>query len=381
MNRRAWAVAGAIGVAGAALSALLAALDPARAAFAWLTAFVFWVGIAVGAICLVCAFHLTGAKWPTVFRRTVETLGLGVIPLAALSLPLAFALPLLFSWMRPPGELPHHALAALEHKRAWLDAPFFLVRAAVYFAVWITMAVLFHSWSTRQDVAGGISWTVRLRTLSGPAAPLLVLTMSFAAFDWVMSLNPLWQSTMFGLYVLAGGFVAALALVALVLCVRGPASLVNTDHLHAVGKLLHSFTCMWAYIAFSQGMLVWIANLPEEAPWYLVRTGGGWQWIGVFLILAHFAIPFFALLPRESKRRRGRLGAIAALVLLAHYADVYWLVLPALHPEGPAPGAVDLAALAGVGGLAAAFVLGRASRVEPIPLRDPYLLQSLEYRS
>lgn len=376
------AIAAVTGLVGTALTVALAIArdEPARVAFAWLVAFVTCTVIGVGAICLVTAFHLTGAKWPAVFRRQVESMGLAVIPLAVLGVPLAFTLPWLFAWMHPATGMSEHAAHMLEHKRAWLNAPFFLVRSAVYFAVWIVLASLFHAWSTRQDHDGGIGWTVKMRTLSGPAAVLLVLTASFAAFDWVMSLDPLWQSTVFGLYVLAGGFVGGLALVALFLAVARPPH-VTPEHLHAVGKLLFAFSCVWAYLGFCQLMLVWIANLPEEATFYLVRLSGHWKWVGAFIAVAGFVAPFALLLPRASKRRPAVLGSVAAIVLAARWADVWWLVMPAALPRGPALHPSDLTAFAGVAGLAAAFVFFRASRAAPMPIRDPHLLQSMEYRS
>lgn len=372
--------AAAIGAAGIGLTAFSAGLDPARAAFAWLTSIVALVGLAVGAVSLIAAFHLTGAMWPAVFRRTVESVGLAVIPLAVLAIPLAFSTPVFFLWLDAP-ELSRHGADALAHQRVWLDEPFFVARAALYFSAWIAIAWLFHSWSTRQDADGDLRWTARMRTLAGIAAPLLVLTSSFAAFDWVMCLNPLWQSTIFGLYVLAGGFVSAIALVALVLSLGFPDGLVTAEHRHAIGKLLFAFTCFWAYLAFSQAMLIWIANLPEEVPWYIARSTGSWKWIGLVLGAAHFSVPFVVLLGREPKRDRWTLGATAALVLAAHYLDVYWLVMPAPFPGGPEPHWSDVTALAGTAGLAGAFVLARASRVRSVPVRDPYLAQSLEYRS
>ena len=210
--------------------------------------------------------------------------------------------------------------------------------------------------------------------------------MSFAAFDWQMSLDLRLFSTIFGLYYFAGSFLSAFAV--LILMMNGlraepgtPGALANPNHYHSLGKWLLAFTAFWAYMAFSQYLLIWIANLPEEVPWYLARNRGGWAPVGVALIVFHFIVPFFALLSRPLKRSPRALGFIAAYVLVIHYVDVYWVMMPALQHEAhaPRPHLADLTALAGVGGAALAFILWRLQGRPAVPVGDPYLAESLRY--
>src|SRR5262249_42971530 len=226
--------------------------------------------------------------------------------------------------------------------------------------------------------------TVKQRRLGAGSLPFLALSITFAAFDWLMSLDPTWYSTIFGVYYFAGSFLGAIALLTLTTALARGAnlfgSLVSPDHYHNLGNFLLAFTVFWAYIAFSQFMLIWIANLPEEVTWYLVRTGGKWRAVAVALAMAQFVLPFFALLSSEIKRNPRTLAAVAAWILVWHYLDVYWLVMPALHREAPAPHWTDLAAFAGVGGIAVAYTLWTLRGSYTIPVGDPYLHASLQFR-
>jgi hypothetical protein len=204
-----------------------------------------------------------------------------------------------------------------------------------------------------------------------------------AAFDWQMSLDLNLASTIFGVYWFAGSFLCAVAV--LVLAVVGAEKagvlrgLVNASHYHSLGKLLLAFVVFWAYIAISQYLLIWIANIPEEVPWYILRGHGGWKALGVFLVVFQFAVPFFVLLSRNLKTSPRALGAVSVYLLVVHYVDVYWVVMPALHPEGPRPHFTDVTAVIGVGAAAVAFVLWRLRGRAAIPVGDPYLQESLRY--
>jgi hypothetical protein len=383
-GRRLVTLAGGIGAAGL-LVTLVGALvsDPRRALFAYLVAFVYWLGIALGALILLGAFHASKARWPVVLRRFLETIP-QVIPLfALLFLPIALGLRHLFVWVEPgalEGELRH----LVEHKRPYLNVPFFLVRAAVYFVLWSVVAHLMRAWSVRQDAEGGHALTLRQRRLGAGSLPFLALTLSFAAFDWMMSLDPRFYSTIFGVYWFAGSFVGAFAVLAIAAAAtRGdPGQFghhLNADHLHSIGKFLLAFTAFWAYIAFSQFMLVWIANVPEEVPWYLVRTGSPWGAVGLFLAAGHFLVPFFLLLSRDLKRSPTRLAAMSAWMLLVHWVDVHWVIMPRIHEAGPSPSWMDVTAFVGVGGVALAFLVLRMRGAATVPVRDPYLEESLRY--
>jgi hypothetical protein len=290
---------------------------------------------------------------------------------------------LLYPWVDPSGLSPELA-RSVAHKAPYLNTGFFVVRAAIYFAVWIAVAHLLRAWSVRQDEGGGPSLTVRQRRLGAGSLPFVALTMTFASFDWMMSLDPRFYSTIYGVYWFAGSFVAAFAVTILGAVATRPdptafGHYMNADHFHALGKLLLAFVAFWAYIAFSQFMLIWIADIPEEVPWYVLRIRGGWLWVGSFVALFQFLVPFFLLLQRSVTRSPRRLAWMSAWLLFVHWVDLYWLLLPHLHPAGPRPWIFDLTAFVGVGGAAVAFALVRMRAHAAVPVRDPYLEDSLRY--
>jgi hypothetical protein len=238
-------------------------------------------------------------------------------------------------------------------------------------------------WSLAQDAGGGAELKVKMRRLGAGGLPFVALAITFAAFDWQMSLSAFLFSTIFGVYWFAGSLVAAIA--ALILAAAAASrveplrSAINPNHVHSLGKYLFAFTAFWAYIAFSQYLLIWIANLPEEVPWYLVRTDTGWKGVGIFLALFQFLLPFIILMPRERKRRWRPLVVMAVWILAVHYVDIYWVVMPTLSPGGPSPSWMDLAAFLGVGGISVAWVISRLRGHPILPARDPYLADSLHY--
>lgn len=374
------AIVGALG-----LAATFAGLaGGARATlFSYLFAFTYWAGIGLGALILLATFHASKARWPVVLRRPLEALSITCVPSVALFLPVALGMRQLFIWVDPQPSLGERALDDLHHKAPYLNVPFFLVRSALYLACWAVVAALLVRWSRAQDARGDISFTVKLRKLGGGILPLLVLTASFAAIDWLMSLEPLWSSTVYGLYVLSGAFLGALAALTLWAVIgRGPdlfGDLLTPAHYASLGKLLLAFTAFWAYIAFCQYMLIWIADLPHELDWYLVRSKPGWRGTAVVLVFVQFVIPFFALLWKRGKQRRGFLLVMAAWLLAAHVIDTYWLVMPALHPDRPWWRWTDLTAFLGVGGAFVASALFWLRGGYAIPVRDPYLRHSLRY--
>jgi hypothetical protein len=380
-GRKLVARAAAAGALGLALTAVGAILDPRRALFAYLTAFTYWVGIAVGALILLMTFHAANARWMVLIRRVLEIIPLSSALFVVLFVPIALGLGRIFPWVDTTG-LAGEVRRLWEHRRPYLNVPFFLARAGLYFAVWIAVSHLLHRWSVRQDATGEARLTLRQRRLGAGALPLIALTITFAAFDWQMSLDPNIASTIFGVYTFAGSFLAAVAVLILgVLAARGQNLLggLSENHLHSLGKLLLAFVSFWAYIAFSQYLLIWIANLPEEVPWYLLRNDTGWRPVGIFLVLFHFVLPFFILLGRDLKRRPRPLAAMAIWVLLVHWVDLYWVVMPRLHPQGPSLHWTDLTAWVGIGASALAFTVWRMRGRAPVPVRDPYLQDSLAY--
>jgi hypothetical protein len=382
-GRRLMTLSAAAGAAGLVLTAVGAAFDARRALFAYLVAFVYWLGIALGALILLGALHASNARWSVVIHRFLEGVS-QVIPLfAALFLPILLGAKVLFPWT-DHGRFHGEELHLIEHKAPYLNVPFFTGRAVLYFVVWTSVAYLLRSWSVRQDAEGGISLTRSQRRLGAGALPFLALTLSFAAFDWMMSLDPRFFSTIFGVYWFAGSFVAAFAVtIVSARASRGDPTQfghhLSTEHFHSLGKFLLAFVAFWAYVAFSQFMLIWIANVPEEVPWYILRIEGGWRWVFAFLALFHFLVPFFILLQRRVTRSPPALARVAVWILVVHWVDLYWLLMPNLDRTGPRPSLWDLTAFIGVGGVAVAFTVLRMRGVAAVPLRDPYLEDSLRY--
>jgi hypothetical protein len=354
---------GALGVVG-----LLVGLwcDPARTTYSYLTAVSYAVSVALGALLLLMIELASGARWFVVLRRLVEAPAVTFPLLAVAWAPLGLAFLL--------GRIHPWALAA----------PGFVARSALYFAVWIAVGELLRRWSLRQqEEPARIAW--RLRALAAGGFWPIGLTLTFAAFDWLMALEPGWRSTIFGLYFFAGGLVGGTALVVLLAFFATHAELLgsrlNASHFYALGRLLLTFVIFWAYIAFSQLLIIWEADLPAEVPWYILRWEQRWRVVAIFLICGHFFLPFLALLSYRLKRRPESLAAIAAWLLAAHYADLAWVVLP--EQAGPGGGAswLDLAALLGVAGCALAFLAWRLGRQPLLAEHDPELATSLAYES
>ena len=367
-----WMLSGlVVAVLFTAIAALAWVLDPTRALYAWLVAFFAAYTTATGALLLLLIGDATEAVWLAVLRRPVEAIA-GTFPLLAiLFVPILLSLARVYPWMRS-DELVHG-------REAWLNAPFFVVRSAIYLLVPAVLAELILSRSRR-----GVDRAAR-RRLGAIGLPIAILVVTFAGFDWIMSLEPGYFSTAFGLIPATGGFMAALSLVVITVAIlhrRGELADAGPDHLHAIGKLMLTAVCFWTYLAFFQYMLGWIANLPAEARWYLPRTREEWGAIAVALIVLHFVVPFVALLSRELKRRAVPLAILGGGLLLAHWLDVFWLTIPALRRGAPSLHAADLVAALAISGAFLATALFRASRAARSARReDPLLERSLRYRS
>lgn len=373
-------IAGVVGLVGMVIGF---ATVPRQAYISYLTAYAAVLTTVLGALIMVMISHATGAKWFVVLRRLTETVAATLPLLAVLFVPIVLGMHWLYPWTTP-AALPAHARELVEQKRAYLDVRFFIVRAGLYFAVWIVIGELLRRWSVRQDREPDLGLTLRQRRWSAGGLPFVALALTFASFDWLMSLTPTWYSTIYGVYAFAGGFVAALALVAVVarfLEAEGTlGERVTPAHDHALGNLLLTFVIFWAYIAFSQFLIIWIADVPEESAWYATRMHDGWGAIGVALAIGHFAIPFVLLLFRRVKRSAVTLAGLGFWLLGMHALDVYWLVSPTLHPGAVVVHPLDFAAFAMVIGFTAAFGAARLRRAAPVPVGDPYLAASLRYR-
>lgn len=380
---RAWvAGAAAVAVLAGLASAAGAVSDPKQFAFSYLTAFAFVLSLAVGGLFWVMLHHLTGAGWSVVVRRFLEHFARALPWMALLFLPLVWGTTRLYEWSDATRCASDPVWLA---KRAWFRVSFFWARSAVYLAAWAVLGPWLARLSARQDRTGDPGLTFRMQAVSAPGMILLGLTTTFAAFDWLMSLDYRWYSTIFGVYFWVNSILGSLAALTLVvLGFRASGFLrrtVTTEHLHDLGKLLFAFTILWAYVAFSQYFLIWYANQPEETAWFLRRRSGGWNGLSWLLLFGHFVVPFALLLPRAAKRSPAWLGLVAAWVLAVDYLDFYWLVMPELHAEGARPHWLDLAALAAVGSAFAAVVARACARHPLVPVGDPRLVESLVFRN
>ena len=378
-----WALAA--GGLGLFLSLAAWSLWPEQFWPSYLVAYAFWVGLALGCMGLTMLHHLVGGSWGLVVRRPMESGGMTLVPLAILFVPLALGLSWLYPWARPE-EVAHDP--QLQHKSLYLNVGFYLVRTVGYFVIWFVFAFVLNHLSSDQDRRADHRPSGWLQSLSGPGLALLFLTGTFSAIDWLMSLEPHWSSTIYGSLVIVGEALATLAMmiaVVVFLSADQPmAEAATPDRLNDLGNLMLAFTMIWAYMSFMQYLIIWCGNLPEEIPWYLRRTRGGWQWVALALSLFHFFLPFFVLLFRESKRQSRLIVQVAILVLAMHWVDLIWLVVPASSdPASPRIPWVELplslVAMLGIGGFCTSFFIGHLKGRPLIPLNDPHLNEVIEH--
>jgi len=375
--QRGAAGAGALGLAACLLGAFL---DPTQFFRSYLLAYLFWTGIGVGCMSIAMIHHLSGGAWGVVIRRILEA-GARTLRFAALFfLPIAFGLSRVYEWARP--EAAHDEM--LRHKALYLNPAFFLGRAALYFLIWAALAHFLNKWSLEMDRGPDPRLSRRLQALSGGGLVLMGLTITFSAVDWAMSLDPHWFSTIYGMLFMIGQALSALALVIVLVALIGNEppllGVVRPTTVHDLGKLLLAFVMVWAYFSFSQFLIVWSANLPEEIPWYIRRLHGGWQWLALVLVVFHFALPFLLLLSRDLKRNARMLGMVAAGVLLVRLVDLFWLVGPDMkgHGHGLTLHWIDVAAALGVGGAWLWIFVGQLKDRPLLPLGEPELREMLE---
>jgi hypothetical protein len=372
----------ALGVPGLVACGVGLMIAPAQFFRSWLFAFVFWVGVAVGCLSILMIQHLTGGLWGLAIRRILEA-GARTLRYAwVLFLPLAIGLPHVYVWA-DPGALAadRHLAEAVSRKAAYLNAPFFLARAAFYFAVWAALAHVLSRWSAEQDRGWTLGGARRLRGLSGGGLLLMGFTITFSAVDWGMSLDPRWFSTIYGVLFMVGQALSAMALCIVVVAMLADAPAlsraVSAQTLHDLGKLLFAFVMLWAYVSLSQFLIVWSGNLPEEIPWYIQRLSGSWRAVALLLVAGHFALPFLLLLSRDAKRSAPVLSTIASGILVMRMVDLYWLIGPELHQGGSALHWLDLAATLGVGGVWLRLFARELAALPLLPQGDPELAEAL----
>jgi len=377
------------GIAGLVLLAITLVgggmTSPKDTFYSYLVAFAYWCGIGFASVLLLMIFHAVHARWMTILRRPVEAMATTMGIFLLLVIPIWIGMKDLYSWIDPVAAgFNREALHKIAHKARWLSVNFFIVRSVLYILFATFVGWRLFGLSRRQDKEGGTALLSTMRRSSAGLLPFMAIAITFAAFDWLMSLNPTWYSTIFGVYFFAGSFLSALSILAIVTWQANLKGVfgggMNIEHTHSIGKLMLAFTCFWTYIAFSQLLLIWIAGLPEETPFYITRFKPGWAWMGIVLILFHFFAPFGALLSRSLKRNPKYLSMVALWILCIHYVDIYWLVMPTLYKDGFTFHWTQPLAFAAVGLIAVAVGISRLRGRLPVPMRDPYLPESLRYR-
>jgi len=334
-------------------------------------AYLFWLGIALGSLALLMVQHLTGGRWALVIRRILEA-GSRTLPLMAVAaLPLLLGMKTLYSWSRS-GESDPVILA----KHSYLNPQFFAARMVLYFVVWLGLAYFLNKWSRMEDAGeAGVALWMRLEGLSGIGLVLYGLTVTFASVDWVMSLEPRWYSTIYGLLFMTGQALAAMAFsiaILIWLSDRKPLSqVVRVSQFQDLGSFLLTFVMLWAYLEFSQFLIIWGGNLSEEIPWYIRRMQGVWGHVGLLLVLLNFALPFFLLLFRHVKRRTRSLLIVTLLVLFMRLVDMYWMVLPAFGGDSIRLTWMNVVLPLAFGGLWFAYFLWQLQRLPLLPVHDP----------
>jgi len=354
-------------------------IDRAQFFHAYLVGFIFWIGITIGSMALLMLQHLTGGAWGLIIRRVLEAATRTLPLMLILFLPILLRLNLIYPWT---NRAEMDQVPALREKAAhYLNPAFFTARALVYFAIWLLMMWLLNAWSLEHDRTANGRVLKRLQMMSGPGLGLLIITITFAAIDWVMSLDPAWSSTIFGLIFVASWSLSALAFGILVmswLARREPMNaVVRTSHFHDWGNLLMALVMLWMYFAFSQYLIIWSGNLPEETVWYVARKHGGWGVIALGIVILQFAFPFLTLLSRAAKKSPQRLGMLALLILIMRVVDVIWLIEPSFNRERFHLSWMDLAAPIAIGGLWIATFAWQLQKRSLVPVNDPQLEQAL----
>ena len=373
LQRRGW-IFGAVGVV-ACLAGWV--LDAPQFFQSYLVAWLFWLGIAMGSLAVLMLQYLTGGRWGLIVRRTLGAATRTLPALAILFLPVVLGMQALYSWARPEAA----ADEMIQQKAAYLNPMGFTLRGFLYLAIWALFAFILSWLSLKQDRTGDPALLQRMKLVAAPGLAIYCLLATFASVDWLMSLDPHWYSSVFGVYFIVGQGLSALAfliVMAVYLSQREPMEAVFRPlYFHDYGKLMLAFVMLWAYIALSQLLIIWSANLPEEVGWYLERSHGVWKYVSILLALFHFFLPFVLLLSRDLKRDAKRLSRVAILVLFMRFIDLFWLAAPSFGHEGLSFHWLDLATVLAVGGVWFALFIGQLRRHPLLPINDPFLEEAL----
>ena len=376
-----------VGVIGVAFALVGLYVDREQFFKSYLLAYMFWFGLTMGSMGLLMIQHLSGGAWGMMIRRICEA-STRVIPvIAVLSLVLIAGMKTLYVWAQDESTWTAEQQEILPHKAGYLNVKFFIIRLVIYFVVWILFSTLLNKYSREQDETGNRMLTRTMAKLSGPGILISGLMVTFATIDWVMSLDPTWYSTIWGILFIGGQLLSAMAFSITVLAVlskREPlAGLVLPVHFHDLGKLTLAFVLLWAYFSVSQFLIIWSGNIPEETKWYTRRLDTSWKVIGLIVVLFHFALPYLVLLSRKLKRNSRRLVWIAVWIIVMRYVDLYWLMGPELHPAKAGAGTpftvhwLDIVLWFAIGGIWLWWWAGELKKRPLLPLRDPFLEDAL----
>lgn len=370
-----------VGVVGLVGAAAAWAMDPEQFYHSYLSSYLYWIAISLGCLGWLMIHHVTQGPWAVPVRRIWEA-GARTLPLMVIFfIPVVMGMEANFPWVTPD---PNDAIIAVKHP--YLNESFFFTRAALYFVIWIGLTFILTSWSYKQDEDEIQPYFTRMRVVSGPGLLALALTVTFMSVDWAMSVDPHWFSTIFGFIFAASDLLAAMAVTILLVKalenVEPLNKMLSVQHWHDYGNWMLATTMLWAYLSFSQFLIIWMGNTQEETPWYVRdRMGDGWIIVSIVLIVFHFALPFLTLLTRRTKREKNILVKIAAYMLVMRYVDLYWIIHPSFlhgHPPHLTSLWIDVAIIAGIGGIWVAFFAMQYKAKPLAPQQDPRFKEALE---
>ena len=374
-----------VGLVGLVASAVGFLTDLEQSLYSYLVSFVFFTGIGLASVFMVLFHHITKSKWGIVIRRIPETFGSNLKWWALAFLPIFGGMTILYhhwtdaSLFDPTSDNFDYIVAK---KEAYLNIPFFIIRQVIYFLIWGYVGHKLYKASIELEITGNWGITNLMRKISAPAIPLFALSIAFASFDWLMSLDPHWFSTMFGVYFFAICFQSFWAIIILmVFYLHSKGLLKNTighPHIYDLGAWLFAFTIFYAYIAFSQFLLIYYANLPEETLWFYHRLEGSWKYIAYGLLLFRFVLPFLVLLNREQKHKKSVLKFVAIVVVIMHYLEIHWIAMPMLNKHGIEFSWIDISTFVGLGGMFFWMFFNKFKKHSMIPENDPKLDACLE---
>jgi len=369
-----------VGIVCLALCLIELVIHPTQFLRSYLFGEVFWLGIGLSCMGILMLHHLVSGRWGFVLRRPLEAAAKTLCWMAVFFIPVIIGMHHLYIWSRP-AEVAADPI--IQQKTFYLNTPFFIVRQIVYWVLWILLAYFLNRWSTQQDGGSDPESQRRLRNLSGPGLVIYGFTVTFAGFDWVMSLEPHFFSTIYGMMFTvteAVGGMAFITIVAYLLSQQEPMSeVIQPSQFHDFGNLLLVFTLLWAYLSFSQYLIIWSGNLQNEIPWYVSRTNRQWAWVALALVIFHFAVPFLLLLQRFITFRKQYLVGVASLLFIISIFDLFWLMAPAYNPKGPQFHWSDWVALVGLGGIFVAIFVSQLKTKPLVPLHDPTFAGVLQH--